>query len=303
MSETAGLPWPQITLPVAVDQADATEEAFFRAGALSVTYLDERNEPILEPAPGEVRLWGNLLLVALFEQNTSSEELLNRVCSALEVDDISADVLKLVPDQQWERAWMDQFHPMQFGQRLWICPTHMEPVEQDAVNLRLDPGLAFGTGTHATTALCLQWLEGESLENKKVIDFGCGSGVLGIAALMLGAQSVLATDIDPLAIQVSQENATLNGVMGKLQLASALELKGHMSDILIANILYQPLFELKNSFADLLIDGGVIVMSGILEHQVPAIKAHYMDVFEIDTVEYNDGWARVSGKRIDRAFD
>ncbi len=297
MSSSIGLPWPQITLRVDNAHADVIESSLLRAGALSTTFLDVNNEPVLEPAPGEVRLWKNMLLVALFDQSRSKEELINCVCHELGVDSLSLDAFELVEDRQWERAWMDQYRPMKFGSRLWIYPTHLEPIDVADVNLRLDPGLAFGTGTHATTALCLEWFDTITFENKSVIDYGCGSGVLAIAALLLGAQEVRATDIDPLAIQASQDNARINNVHDRLQLLSAKELEGCISDILVANILFQPLLDLRNHFASLVVDGGIIVLSGILENQVEELKTEYANNFDIGEVALKDGWARICGKR------
>lgn len=297
MTQTSGLPWPQVIINVPVSHAEETEAAFFDAGALSVTYLDEEDEPVLEPAPGEIRLWEKLQVVALFEQGRAEADVREAVCNCLQLEALPEGAFSLVEDQQWERAWMDQFGPMRFGDRLWICPTHCEPEDRSAVNLRLDPGLAFGTGTHATTALCLQWLDRARLRGRSVLDFGCGSGVLAIAALLLGADSADGTDIDPQAMQASHENALLNNVAESLSLVSSEDLADNQYDIIIANILFQPLCELKPVFAELLPAGGELVMSGILEEQVDDLLDHYADEFQIDSVECLDGWARVTGQR------
>ena len=298
MTDEAGLPWPQILLHVSREEVETAEQALFEAGALSVSFLDENDQPVLEPAPGEVRLWDELQLVALFAQGETASAVKTAVCRALGVDSLPDNAFSLVPDRQWERVWMDRFQPMKFGRRLWVCPTHLEPPEPEAVNLRLDPGLAFGTGTHATTALCLEWLDSAELEGKRLLDFGCGSGVLAIAALLLGASAVAATDIDPQAMQASRSNAELNRVDGQLNLVLAQELVDNQYDILLANILFQPLCELRDLFAGILPANATIVMSGILEEQVSSLQAHYSGLFKLDTVITRDGWARVSGTRI-----
>lgn len=298
MTDGGGAPWPQLVVHIDRAAAEATEEGLFAAGALSVTFLDEEDRPVLEPAPGEVRLWARLSVVALFAQG-SEPALIRRAVASQLGDELAASAdLSLVPDQAWERAWMDQFSPMRFGERLWICPTHCDPPEADAVNLRLDPGLAFGSGTHATTALCLEWLDGAHLANTDVLDFGCGSGVLGIAALLLGAAKVAATDIDPQALQATRENALLNGVSDRLRLASADELVNNKYDILVANILYQPLQALKPTFCTLLKPNGCLVVSGLLAEQADALVAHYADVIRLDERAEQDGWVRLSGQRI-----
>jgi len=290
---SSGSSWPQVTLATAGSEVEATENALMLAGALSITYLDEHDDPVLEPAPGEMRLWDNLLLVALFEQGRAKEDVIACVCKELKLDGLNENAFSWVEDQAWERAWMDEYKPMQFGSKLWICPTHVEPPEPDAVNILLDPGLAFGTGTHATTALCLQWLDAADLDHKRVIDFGCGSGVLGVAALLLGADKVYATDIDPQAMQATGDNAKANHVIERLILQAATELEKHKADILVANILFQPLVDLKDFFAELLVGKGEIVMSGVLEDQVEQLRSHYESSFEIQSVKVLDGWARV----------
>ncbi len=291
------MPWPQLVLHVSREAAEITEEALFEAGALSVTFLDENDDPVLEPAPGEIRLWDELQAVALFAQGVSKQQISLSVCPLLGLEHLPENAFSFLEDQVWERAWMDSFKPMRFGERLWICPTHHEPVDSSAINLRLDPGLAFGSGTHATTALCLEWLARANIVDKTVLDFGCGSGVLAIAALLLGADRVAATDIDSQAMQATEDNAKLNEVRDKLTLVSADELVNNQYDILIANILYQPLLELRKLFSDLLPLGSTIVMSGILQEQSSLLLAEYSDYFEFDEPNVRDGWACLSGRR------
>lgn len=291
------MPWPQLVLHVSREAAEITEEALFEAGALSVTFVDKNDDPVLEPAPGEIRLWDELQAVALFAQGVSKQQISLSVCPLLGLEQLPENAISLLEDQVWERAWMDSFKPMKFGERLWICPTHHEPLDSSAINLRLDPGLAFGSGTHATTALCLEWLARANIVDKTVLDFGCGSGVLAIAALLLGADRVAATDIDSQAMQATEDNAKLNEVRDKLTLVSADELVNNQYDILIANILYQPLLELRELFSDLLPSGSTIVMSGILQEQSSLLLAEYSDYFEFDEPKVKDGWACLSGRR------
>lgn len=299
MSEKLGLPWPQVVLHVVNSQVDEFEELLFAAGAISVTFLDDKDQPVLEPAPGEVRLWDELQLVSLFPQGMAEADVQSTVCNLLKIEQLPKGSFSMIPDQQWERVWMDQFKPMKFGEKLWICPTHLDVVDPTAINLRLDPGLAFGTGTHATTALCLDWLDENAgmLANKKIVDFGCGSGVLAVAALLLGADKVLATDIDPQAIQASNDNALLNNVAHRMDLVLTTDLVDNQCDILLANILFQPLCELMGMFSGMMLSGATIVMSGVLKEQVPTLIEHYADNFDLHTIEIRDGWARVSGER------
>lgn len=299
MSEKLGLPWPQVVLHVVNSQVDEFEELLFAASAISVTFLDDKDQPVLEPAPGEVRLWDELQLVSLFPQGMAEADVQSTVCNLLKIEQLPKGSFSMIPDQQWERVWMDQFKPMKFGEKLWICPTHLDVVDPTAINLRLDPGLAFGTGTHATTALCLDWLDENAgmLANKKIVDFGCGSGVLAVAALLLGADKVLATDIDPQAIQASNDNALLNNVAHRMDLVLTTDLVDNQCDILLANILFQPLCELMGMFSGMMLSGATIVMSGVLKEQVPTLIEHYADNFDLHTIEIRDGWARVSGER------
>ena len=190
---------------------------------------------------------------------------------------------------------MDDYKPMQFGRRLWVCPKHIEPPEPEAVNLMLDPGLAFGTGTHPTTALCLQWLDNASLAGKQILDFGCGSGVLAIASLMLGAEHCDAVDIDPQALEATKDNASENNVSDSLQVMKPEQLPAQQYDIVLANILAGPLVELAPQLATYTKPGGSIVLSGILETQANDILASYAQWFDLDTPLVQDDWVRISG--------
>ena len=210
--------WIQIRLNSTDRKAEQISDYLEEIGAVSVTFMDSQDTPIFEPLPGETRLWGNTDVVALFDAETDMAQILRLLRQEKHLDENTAYKIEQIEDKDWEREWMDNFHPMRFGKRLWICPSWREVPEPDAVNVMLDPGLAFGTGTHPTTALCLEWLDSLDLRGKTVIDFGCGSGILAIAALKLGAQSAVGIDIDPQAILASRNNAEQNGVADRLRL-------------------------------------------------------------------------------------
>jgi ribosomal protein L11 methyltransferase len=202
-----------------------------------------------------------------------------------------------VGDRDWARAWMDRFRPMRFGRRLWICPGGLPAGEPDAVRLELDPGLAFGTGTHPTTAMCLEWLDSQALAGRRVVDYGCGSGILGLAALKLGAASVLAVDLDPQALLATRENAARNGLEAGLTVSEELNLAPDCADILVANILAGPLIELAPGLAAAVRPGGEIALSGVLEAQAAAVTAAYRPWFHIGPFVLREGWTLISGRR------
>ncbi len=206
--------------------------------------------------------------------------------------------IEQIEDKDWEREWMDNFHPMRFGQRLWICPSWREIPDPDAVNVMLDPGLAFGTGTHPTTSLCLEWLDGLDLNGKTVIDFGCGSGILAIAALKLGAKEAIGIDIDPQAIQASRDNAERNGVSDRLTLYLSDKKPQTLSaDVVVANILAGPLRELAPVIGALPQAGGLLGLSGVLATQAEGVADAYRDVFEIDEIAEKEEWCRITATK------
>lgn len=256
--------------------------------ALSVTLTDQYDDPILEPAPGAAPLWPHVVMHALFSETADAEQAGETLCATRPHLNYTIQTL---PEQDWERACLDQFHPQQFGSRLWVVPSWITPPEPDAVNLILDPGLAFGTGSHATTSLCLTWLEQASLNKKQVIDYGCGSGILALAALKLGAAHVDAVDIDEQALLATQNNATSNGIVSEQLTINPPEALKKPVDLLIANILLAPLLTLKSRFRALLKEDGVLVVSGLLAEQVPAL----IDAYQADFIHYHsvidNGWA------------
>ena len=267
-------------------------------GAMSVTYTDAGDNPVYEPLPGETKLWSETIVTGLFDAEVKTGRIMDFVKSHLRPGtQVTSEILE---DKDWVREWMDHFKPMKFGRRLWICPSWCKTPDPDAVNLMLDPGLAFGTGTHPTTAMCLEFLDGEPLEGKHVIDFGCGSGILAIAALLLGAKSALGLDIDPQAIKASGENAERNGVPDRLSLrltgGEAPE-ENEKADVLVANILAGPLTELAPDIEKLVKKGGHLALSGILAKQADDVRAVYSQWFEMDEPLIREDWCRLTGIR------
>ena len=289
--------WLQLRLAITPEQAPALEDQLLELGAVSVTFMDAEDQPIFEPDLGTTPLWSNTHLLALFETDTDGEALLQHLRLLWQAE-LPAHELEQIEDQDWERSWMDNFHPMRFGQRLWIVPSWHAAPEPDAVNLLLDPGLAFGTGTHPTTSLCLQWLDAQQLQGKTLIDFGCGSGILAIAGLLLGAEHAVGTDIDVQALEASRDNAQRNQIADE---HFDLYLPEHMpaapADVLVANILAGPLVSLAPQLASLVKPGGLLALSGIRAEQTEEILQAYQGDFELDPVAEQDGWIRVSGKR------
>jgi ribosomal protein L11 methyltransferase len=289
------MPFLQLTLELGTADPEPVEAALFEIGALSVTLEDAADDPILEPAPGALPLWPTVNIKAVFagdaEQQAVLDGLREHVNSPLPVHHFEE-----LADRAWEREWLKDFHAMQFGERLWVCPAGQHPADPRAVIVDLDPGLAFGTGTHATTALCLQWLDQYPLLDKNVIDYGCGSGILAIAALKLGAQRAFGIDIDPQALLASRDNAERNGVSEYLSLSlSDADLVA--ADLLIANILAGPLETLAPRLAALTRSDGHIVLSGVLTEQAPAVANVYRAWFDMDATVLQQGWARLSGTR------
>jgi len=289
------MPWLQLRVAVTPEQAARLEEALEGLGALSVTMMDAADQPIFEPELGTTPLWQQSELLALFEAD-ADQALLQQQLQQL--DNSLAPQFEHLPDQDWQRNCMDSFQPLKIGQRLWIVPSWHQPPEPNALNLLLDPGLAFGTGSHPTTALCLQWLEAANLQGHHVLDFGCGSGILALAALLLGADKVIGTDIDPQALEATRDNAERNGLNNeRLKLYLPEQLPAEPVDVLIANILAAPLQQLAGQFAGLLPSGGKIALSGILAEQAEAVLAAYSQDFAMAAPIEQDGWILLCGLR------
>jgi ribosomal protein L11 methyltransferase len=290
---------PQLALTLALDGLDAerVEEACFEFGALAVSYTDQRDDPILEPAPGEFRLWPHSRLQALFSFDCSPQEIVAGLSHVLRIAPGQITVETLA-DRVWEREWLRDFHPMCFGRRLWVAPHHSHVHTDGAVIVRLDPGLAFGTGTHATTAMCLGWLDQHAQSGNLAIDYGCGSGVLAVAAVKLGAREAHAFDIDPQALTATHDNAAANGVEAQVRVVDAdAKLPGGAADILLANILCGPLCELAPRFAALTRPGGKIVLAGLLDAQADEVARAHAPWFDIAPFASRDGWTALSGTR------
>ncbi len=291
-----------IELAVASRYPDFAEEILSACGAASVTMTDAADTPVLEPAPGETPLWPATLTRGLFLADTNLDVVREALCEQLPDGEIASVKITAVEDRDWVRAWLDHAEPLRFGERLWICPSGHEVTAADAVIVHLDPGLAFGTGTHPSTALCLEWLARHEIENKTVLDYGCGSGVLGIAALKLGARHATAIDIDPQALTATLANADNNRVGERLHCASAArdaeQNKHALVDIVLANILARPLVELAPMLAARLRVGGCIVLAGLLDRQADEVRAAYAPWFEFEADGLREGWTRISGKKI-----
>ncbi|MEO5560326.1 MAG: 50S ribosomal protein L11 methyltransferase [Dokdonella sp.] len=298
------MPWLELSLTIRQSEQEHVELALEEIGALAVTLLDaEVDTPneraILEPGVGETPLWGEIALSALFDADADRAGLVHVLTDL--VPEITPEQIcfREIEDQDWTRVWMDQFQPMQFGRRLWIYPSNIEPPtdDPDAVIVRLDPGLAFGTGTHPTTALCLHWLDASDLVGKTVVDYGCGSGVLAIAALKLGAARVIGVDNDPQALQASRDNAQRNDVADRLDLFAPDDYVATPADVLIANILAGPLAELAPRFAACVKPQAPFALSGILIGQEQELLERYADAFEDLVVATQEDWVRISGRR------
>ncbi len=288
--------WVQIRINSTNEQAEQMSDFLTDIGAVSVTFMDSQDTPIFEPLPGETRLWGNTDVIALFDAETDMQEIVAQLSAEGHLNAQSAYKIEQIEDKDWEREWMDNFHPMQFGKRLWICPSWREIPDPHAVNVMLDPGLAFGTGTHPTTALCLEWLDGLDLQGKTVIDFGCGSGILAIAALKLGAKQAIGIDIDPQAILASRNNAEQNGVADRLQLFLSEDKPTDLqADVVVANILAGPLKELYPIISQLVKPQGDLGLSGILENQSASVCQAYQASFDLEPVAVREEWCRITG--------
>ena len=290
--------WQQIVCQTTSHFQDNIVDEMETAGAVSVTWQDAEDDPILEPKPGEMRLWDNLVITALYEEDTDLTPLLLTLESRRETWQISSLQQETVEDQPWERAWMDSFQPMCFGERLWIYPSWYETPDEDSGKLLLDPGLAFGTGTHPTTALCLEWLDSQDVNGAEVLDYGCGSGVLAIAALKLGAKQADATDIDPQALQATLDNAERNSIpSAHLHTCYPDALPKRTYDVVMANILAGPLVELAPILLAALRPGGKLVLSGILAEQSEAICKAYADTLSELSITPKNDWIRLAGIR------
>lgn len=287
--------WLQTSIDTSEAQAPLLELVFENLGALSVTLGDAGDQPLLELPPESQQLWRQTRVTALFEGDQDPKALRAELAAVLDGDLIAKLRWERIEDRLWERVWLEHFKPMSFGRRLWICPQGQSVSQADGVIVQLDPGLAFGTGTHPTTALCLTWLDGLDLRGKTVVDYGCGSGILAIAALKLGARSALAVDHDPQALEASRDNATKNGVAERLHTCLPDDAPVAQADILVANILAGPLMALAHTLADLLKPGGHFALSGILAEQQEGVTACYQPFADLQPTRSQEEWILIPG--------
>ncbi len=290
---------PIATFVISIRHLDlaTVESTLLECGAQSMTLLAEDAEEILEPLPGETPLWQHTRLSAVFDDGVDVEILRGHLRAALGCGDLPPNELRALEDKVWEREWLQHFGPMRFGQKLWVSPSDQRENGPGEVTVWLDPGLAFGTGTHPTTALCLEWLESQDVSTKTVLDYGCGSGILAIAALKLGAARAIAVDIDPQALEATNENARRNDVAGRLYATAQVEPGGPKCDILMANILAGPLTDLAETIAKLTTTGGTAVLSGILQNQAGDVAAAFSQRFAVATYGIRDGWVALACQR------
>jgi ribosomal protein L11 methyltransferase len=290
--------WLQLSLDANENEAPLLEVLFENLGALSVTLGDAGDQALLETPPESQQLWQHTRVTALFDGEQDQRQLQDTLSNTLSKSLAAKLRWERIEERIWERVWLEHFKPMSFGRRLWVCPACEQISQPGSVVVQLDPGLAFGTGTHPTTALCLEWLDGQRLEGKTLIDYGCGSGILAIAALKLGATSAIAIDYDPQALQASRDNAKKNGVSEQLTTCLPEQAPQQAADFLVANILAGPLIELAPQIAQRIRTEGQFALSGILQEQAKEVIAHYQPFAMLSPVKQCDEWILISGRKI-----
>lgn len=292
------MPWQQLTLNVQKSNATLIEEYLNERGAVSVTLMDAEDQPVFQVDLDTTPIWNNTQVQGLFEHDAPMQIIVASLRENIPFTKTLNIELEEIKDAEWERVCMQDFIPMRFGERIWICPSWETPPEPYATNIMLDPGLAFGTGTHPTTALCLEWLDQQAITGKTVIDYGCGSGVLAIAAALLGAKEVIAIDNDPQAITATQNNRALNGISEKQLRVYLPGVKEHpQADIVVANILAGPLEALTPVIAALVKPGGKLILSGVLSQQTQSLMNSYQEYFTLLEPALREEWVRVEGIR------
>lgn len=288
--------WLQLIIPTDDSLADKLSDALMEHGAVSVTLQDMQDQPVLEPELGTTPMWSQTRVVGLYDANENLNQVIVNIEQQLRIK-ITEWKAEPLEDKDWVRAWMDSFKPMQFGKNLWVVPSTFEPPQPNAANILLDPGLAFGTGTHPTTSMCLEWLDANPPTDKTVIDFGCGSGILAIAAILLGAKQAEAIDIDPQALIATRDNAEKNQVADKINTYLPDQFQKLKTPLLLANILASPLIQFAAYFSELTEPQGQIVLSGILAEQAENVLDAYRPYFDITLWKQHDDWVCLAGIR------
>ncbi len=294
--------WLELSVRVSRQNAPLVESLLQNEPVLALTLTDDADDPVLEPGVGETPLWPSVCVTALFSGDTPVEPLARMLSLLPGVDRPQQVNFRKFEDQQWERVWLDRFQPMQFGSGLWIVPGDQEAPPEATHVLRLDPGLAFGTGTHPTTRLCLQWMDGHDFSGQTVVDYGCGSGVLGIVAAIKGAAEVICVDNDPQALVATSDNATRNDVLDRIHVLMPAKFKVVPADVVLANILAGPLIELAPVLLASLRPGGYLVLSGVLQEQAEEVAQAYRKYFDQLTITTDDGWVRLHGQKLTRGL-
>jgi ribosomal protein L11 methyltransferase len=293
-----GAPFVEVTFELGKLEADAAYAACVACGAIAVTFTDAGDTPVLEPLPGEFLLWSATQVCALFpaQANAASSALIRALSVTLAQPQETLRT-RLVPERVWEREWLQDYHAQRFGERLWICPRHERVADPAAAVVYLDPGLAFGTGSHATTALCLEWLEKHVRSGERVIDYGCGSGILALAAIKLGAEHAFCFDIDPQALIATADNADVNAITAQVTVRARAADLPRATDIVIANILAAPLCALAAVFAELVRPGGRLLLAGLMEDEAHEVTRANDACFHMQPCGTRAGWVALSGRR------
>jgi ribosomal protein L11 methyltransferase len=291
------MPWLQLTLDLPATHAEAASTVLEDLGAISVTLTDAAGEIVIETHWQQAPLWSKVRLAALLPEDTDVAGVDEQLRQHLALEQPPGLTIERVDDRDWANAWKAQYQPLHLGGRLWVCPSWCEPPDPTAVNVILDPGMAFGTGSHPTTALCLEWLAGQNLHGTDVLDYGCGSGILAVAALKLGARHAIATDLDEQALAVTRENAARNGVADRLAVLLPADVPTHVrADVVVANILVAALIELAPTLTAHVAPRGALALSGILTAQADEVSVPYAAAFALEARE-RDGWTRLAGRK------
>ena len=288
----------QIEFNIAKDDLAETEKILESYQPLSISMQGFGEEKIYEPLPGEMPIWEKIRVKAMYQNIKNLSDLENEIINKTNIEKLNNKVIKAIGGKDWQEEWVQSSKPMRFGEKLWIYPDHLIDNLEGKVCVNLNPGLAFGTGSHPTTRLCLEWLEKSNLDQKSVLDYGCGSGILGISAIKLGAKSVTAIDLDPQAVIASKNNAEKNHVQQEIEITDNNKTIEKNFNIIVANILAKPLIELAPYFYKKLNKEGAICLSGILEGQINIIKDAYLKYFNLSEIKIKDGWVMISGIKL-----